>query len=612
MNFVKNKSGFSLIEISLVIGIFAIFSIGIAYLSIDTIERTSKVVSSNEALHYAQEGLEATRNIRDKDYLSLTNGDHGLSFENNSWNFGLAPEKIDNFYDRYITISDVYRNTDGNIDSNGTIYDPDTKRINSKINWLQNGIIPKSITLKSYLSNWKGDDWIRTTCMEFENGTFENTEVIGLNPPPDNNCGIILQDIENENTFFSSSDVGKHGNNVDVDSNYAYLATNDQNKGLNIINITNKETPVITKSINLGAEGTAVKKDDNYLYMGIDKTNGISIIDVSNPSNPSTLSNINSDGSPNQLDIQGNYLYAAINNENNAFKIYDITSKSAPLLKKTLDLDDALHAIKINGNYAYLGSFKDTNAFIIIDISNPLNASQISSLSVGEEVNTIAISGNIAFLGTENTDDSLKIVDISNPANPILLTSLNTNGEIQALTISGDYLYAAIDKTQSGLAAINISNPTNPHLAYNLDIGGKGTGITSDENYIYVSTDTANKGLVIIGTTITGTITTGTYISDTLDTGSSNTTYNFIEWDNQSVPGGSIKFQIRTASTSEDLSSATWIGPNGTDSTYYETSRTQIVLPNNNNNQYFQYKLFMTSDGVSSPVINSIRINYTP
>lgn len=82
MKTITNKKGFSLVEIMLAICIFAIFAVGITYLSLDTLNRDSKVVLNSEAMHYAQEGLEVVRNIRDRNFLSLTNGDHGLVLNN--------------------------------------------------------------------------------------------------------------------------------------------------------------------------------------------------------------------------------------------------------------------------------------------------------------------------------------------------------------------------------------------------------------------------------------------------------------------------------------------------------------------------------------------------
>jgi len=612
MKITKNESGFSLVEILLAISVFAIFAVGITYLSLDTLDRDAKVVLNNEALHYAQEGLEVVRNIRDRNFLLLTNGDHGLALADNVWTFGLAPEAVDSFYERRVTISDVYRDIDGNIAEEGTL-DPDTKRIDSTISWTQNGVIPRSITLTEYLANWRADDWIVTTCPEFNGGTFTNTEVIDLNPPPDVNCGIKLVEMESGSEFFSSANVGKHGTDVDVDGNYAYMTVNDMNSGFQIVNVSNPQSPSIVSSLNIGKKGTSAKKDGNYAYIGLDQSAGLKIINVSAPGSPSVTSTINLGAAANQSDVKDDYLYTAINQTSNSFKSYNVTNKAAPSLTKTINFGDNLHTIKIHGDYAYVGSFDDETGLRVLDISNPSNVHQVGSLSVGEEVHAIAISGNIAFLGVAEDDESLKVVDITTPASPSLITEMDVNGMIQDLTISGDYLYAAVDSVHGGLAGVNISDPYNPYLIYNLDAGGKGTGIDSDENYIYITTNTANKGLVIIGTTVTGMTTNGTYVSEALDTGSSDTVYNFIEWVSQEVQGGSIRFQIRTANSVGNLDTATWVGPDGTGSTYYETSRTSITLdPGRTGDRYFQYNVILDSTGVSSPVLDSVRINYTP
>jgi hypothetical protein len=107
--------------------------------------------------------------------------------------------------------------------------------------------------------------------------------------------------------------------------------------------------------------------------------------------------------------------------------------------------------------------------------------------------------------------------------------------------------------------------------------------------------------------------TSGEFVSQTFDSGSSDTRYNFIEWDNSDVPSGTIKFQIRTASSAGGLSSAAWVGSDGTSATYYTVSRTAIVLdPGRSGSRYFQYKMILESDGVTSPLVESVRINFTP
>lgn len=611
----KKTSGIALVEAMLAMAIFAIFSIGAFYLSIDTVQRDTKISMNTEALLYAQEGIEATKSIGNRNFLLLENGDHGLLLSGGAWNFALAPETISAEYSRTITVSDVYRNGSGNIDEAGTILDPDTKKITSEVTWTQKGIIPRTVSLDSYITNWKGDDWVMTTCTEFNAGTFEDTENMEEESPPDDNCSIKLALVEDASGFFSSANVGKHAKDVVVDGNYAYLAVDDMSKGLQIVNVSTPNSPVIVATKDISEKGKTITKDGNYVYVGIREKshNGVKILNVSNPLSPQLSSSIHTEHDGNALKVLGNYLYLGIEHYTSSFLSYDITNKSSPVLKDTINFGDEVQAIKISGNYAYVGLDDDNHGFRVVNISNPLNMTEIANLDLNEEVNAITISGSLAFVGTEKHDESLQVVDISTPGNPELIKSVDVNGEIKDLAIQGDYLYAAVDETHEGLAAINISNPYNPTLAYSLNVSGKGTGIDADENYIYVTTDTANKGLVIIGATVEGIATNGTYTSTILDTESENPRYNFIEWEFTNTASGSIKFQLRTADSEENIESATWVGKDGTDQTYYENSRTIIELdPGRSGERYCQFKAFVSSDGVSSPTLESVKINFTP
>ncbi|MDD3862043.1 MAG: prepilin-type N-terminal cleavage/methylation domain-containing protein [Candidatus Gracilibacteria bacterium] len=614
---IKSKKGFSLVEILLAITIFSIFTVGITYLSLDTLHRDAKVVLSNEALLYAQEGMEATRNIRDKNYLWLTNGDKGLELIDGSWEFGLAPEDIDGFYGRTITISDVYRDEFGGIKEEGTIFDPDTKRVDVSVAWMQNGIIPKEVNLTEYMSNWRGDDWIETACSEFNLGTFDSSETFELEEGSADDCGVKLAEIELASEFQTSADVGKHGTDVIVDGNYAYMTVSDNSTGLQIVNISNKSAPSITSTLNVGGKGRYINKIGDVVYVGVGKnTAGMAAVRVSNPASPSLASTIGSSAYRNRADKTGDYLYIPFEKNSGSLWIYRVIisgGSSTVQSVRNINFGDAIRYILINGSYAYLGLYDDYTGFKILSLADPTNPQTVGSLQVGEEVNAIGIDGNIAYLGTENSTNSLRIVNISNPASPVQISALDVGGEIKDLVISGNYLYAAVDRPHNGLATVNISNPYIPVLAYTLDVQGKGSGIDADGGYIYVTTTTANKGLIILGETVSGSSTNGTFFSQIFDTGSSDTIYNFIEWDAEEPNGTSIKFQVRTSDSEENIESGTWVGPDGTNSTYYENSRTVINLSDDRSGErFFQYKVFLESDGTSTPVLNSIRINYTP
>lgn len=610
----SQKSGFAIIEVLLAISLFSVFSVGIFYLSIDTVQRDAKVNNDSNAMYYAIEGLEAVRSIRDQNYLYLTNGDYGLNLEAGAWEFATAPEDINGIYERTITLSDIFRDESGNIASDGIYFDPDTKKITSEILWLNKGALPRTTTLTGYVSNWRGDQWIQSTCAEFEEGTYDVTESVTQSELGADECGLKLAEIELASTEYGTANLGKHANDVVVEGSYAYIASDDKSKGMQIVNISNPLSPSLVSYLNVGGIANYVHKLGSYLYLGMDEDDesGLVIANVSSVNSPTKIKSIDIGNQGNQPETFDNYLLMPSGSSNNSLKVYDISNPNSPSLTDTVDPRDEVQVATVKGNYAYLGMEDDDRGFRVVDISDPNNVTLVSSLDIGEEANAISIIGNIAFVGTEKSSNSLKVINISDPENPTIETSLDVGGEIQDLTISGNYLYAAVDMQNSGLAAINISNPYNPVLSYTLDISGKGVGIDSDTNYVYIATSTSNKGLVIVGTTVTGSNTSGSYISKVFDTGSSDTIYYFIEWDHTEVPGGSVKFQVRTASDSGSIESATWIGPDGTSSTYYETSRTRLNIPTGYGKRFFQFRAYIESDGNNTPVINSVKINYIP
>ncbi len=609
---ITDKKGFSLIETLLAITIFAIISIGVFHTAMEVMQRDAKIELQSMATAYAQEGIEAMRNIRDRNYLLVTNGDHGLGRENGAWVRIPAPENIDDFFYRTIVVSDVFRDENGNIAENGT-FDADTKRIVSTVEWNWRGFLPQSVSLKTYLSNWPGQDLIQTDCEELEQGEYEATTKEEIEGPPQENCGIKLDIEEEESTFFASTDIGNHARDVYLDGNIAYVANNSSREGVTAIDVTDRDNPVVLDGMDVGKKGLALKKDGNYLYVAVeDRRNGLAILNVSNPSNMSIVSQLNFGEYGGKMDIKDDYLYISSNDRRGeSLKIIDISDKSNPEIVNEMGFDSVVSAINIRGNYAYIGLDRDINSFNVFDVSDPANPLHIAELDVGEQVNNIELNGFHAFVGIEDTGESLKVINIADPENPSLVTSLDAGAEIEALSSHGNYLYVALDDQNAGMGAINIANPTVPYLVYNYDVTGKGTGIAADSTHVFVTTGTNNRGLVITGTTIVEFNAFGEYISPVFDTGSHDTRYNYIDWDQIEIQGGSVKFQLRTASTSGGVSSANWVGPDGTQSIYYEIPRTIIQTEPGAGLRYFQYKAILESDGIGTPTLDSVTVNYT-
>jgi len=101
----------------------------------------------------------------------------------------------------------------------------------------------------------------------------------------------------------------------------------------------------------------------------------------------------------------------------------------------------------------------------------------------------------------------------------------------------------------------------------------------------------------------------GTFISSAIDTGQSSN-FTTLTFTISEPTNTDLKFQLRTASTSADLSPATWYGPTGTDD-YYTTTDTAINSVHDGH-RWIQYKAyFLTTDTSVTPTLSDITINYT-
>ena len=89
------------------------------------------------ALFVADEGLEATRSIRDDDFLKLADGTYGLHFDPSGWSLVPDPDVTEPFT-RTITVSSVATNT---------------KLITATVVWGDNSSAD-TITLSTRLTNW--------------------------------------------------------------------------------------------------------------------------------------------------------------------------------------------------------------------------------------------------------------------------------------------------------------------------------------------------------------------------------------------------------------------------------------------------------------------------
>ena len=101
-------------------------------------ESTVLAGKRQQAAIFAEEGIEAVRNMRDESFANLSDGTHGLAISAGQWTFS-GTQDVNGIFTRQIAISTV---------------DATTKKITSSVNWTQNGQRTGLVSLDTQLTNW--------------------------------------------------------------------------------------------------------------------------------------------------------------------------------------------------------------------------------------------------------------------------------------------------------------------------------------------------------------------------------------------------------------------------------------------------------------------------
>ena len=152
--------GFGLLEIVIAASIISgtIFSLSYVFL----ISNKLAAASSNKvrASFLAEEGLEALRVLRDTSWSANIAGlsagtNYYLSFNTvtSAWSISTSnPGYIDNLFTSTITIENVQRDANDDIVSSGGTNDPDTKKFNVSVSWLERASA-MTVAVSTYLTD---------------------------------------------------------------------------------------------------------------------------------------------------------------------------------------------------------------------------------------------------------------------------------------------------------------------------------------------------------------------------------------------------------------------------------------------------------------------------
>ena len=112
-----------------------------------------------------------------------------------------------------------------------------------------------------------------------------------------------------------------------------------------------------------------------------------------------------------------------------------------------------------------------------------------------------------------------------------------------------------------------------------------------------------------------GYATSGWLESSAFNTGGASA-FNFLSW-TETIPSSADDILVQLATAPDSGGSpgtwSAWLGPTGASSFYPSGNEILIPLANGHNNaQWVKYKAFLSGDGLDTPVLQDLKINYTP
>ena len=616
------QKGQSLVEIIIVMGLSIIILPALLTGLISSRQGKAQQSQRTQAVYLLNETVDAVRSVRERGWAGFAvNGIFHTAIASGSWILSPGLATI-NGLTQSVVVEDVNRDSGGAITSSGGTLDPSSKKVDISISWEQPYLSTVSATLflTRYLEN---NSFTQTTAADFDVGTKSGTIVTNTAGGEVTLGAGGYGDWCAPNLSITALDLPKSGaaNALTAIEGKAFAGTGNDSSGVSFANIaitnTNPPTANITGTFD-GYKTNAVFGETNYAYIATDNNSKeVEIINLTtNPYIEAGYFNapFNADG--NGVFVAGNTGFMTTDHFLYSFNLSSRSGSRPQLGSVLVTLFGNLQKVYIVGNYAYIAvDGLAAKELSIIDISNPSNMSEVGYADVnsagGKEV-YVNSSGTRAYLATSESGSQkeLFIIDITNKNSPSILGSYDTNGmSPKGVTVvpgnraiivgTGGYEYQVVNITND--------NPVvcpNSEGLLNIDSGVNGVSsvIYGEKAYSYIITGDAGSELKIIegGPGGGSSENNGTFESQIFDVGHP-VSFNRFSATTIIPSGTSITYQVAVSDPVSGLCSNAVFN--------FIDSTGPIYLAG----QCFKYKaLLLSEDSTTTPILESITINYSP
>lgn len=642
----QHQLGQSMVELLIAIGLAAVLLPAILTGLISAKEGKAQQVQKTQAVPLLTQAQEAVRSVREKSAIDktwdtfATNGTYHPLRSGNAWTLAANAETINGVYTRSIVISDVYRNVSGAIVVLGGVIDPSTKRLVSTVSW--NTPNPSSVSSTLFITRNINSSYTETTQAQFNAGTTTFVAITNTSGGEVTlGAGGGSDWCNPESEQIPPLDLPKNGvaNAISGIQGTLFVGTGENASGVSFakVNVSSAHPPIATLAETFdGYKTNNVFGDSNYAYLATDNNaKEVVIVDLNNivSGKYTEAGHVDLPGprSGNAVSVVGTTGFITSGSKLYSFDLSSMatcnTSGGCPLLDTDgINLAGTGNAMQIIGEYAYIAEGIATNPMQIVNISTPANLQIVGNLTAVNDrwgvdlfVNS---TGTRAYLATAQspTFKEFYIIDTTIKTNPTLVAggSYETGGTNPKglVIVPGN---RAIIVGQGGIQdyqVVNINDESNPQ-----NCGGMRTFVGINDVAALVTQDgyayayilvLENPELHIVEGGPGGIYgLAGTFESQTFDAGSSVAFNSFIKT-LATPPSTNATFQFAVADPNPVTGDCT-----GVTFTYVDPTAGTIPIDDDaagyeNPGRCFRYKVNLSSsDPTQSPVLYDISVNYS-
>ena len=154
---IKTTAGFTIVEVLIACAIISTSAISLLIAASKGIELSNLALRQSQANELLEEGAESVKILRDNGWSNISNltlnTNYYLSFNNttNTWSLTTTPvSAIDSIFSRNVNISAVYRDSNYDIASSGTL-DTHIKKVTVNVSWPASSVGTASKSLVFYV-----------------------------------------------------------------------------------------------------------------------------------------------------------------------------------------------------------------------------------------------------------------------------------------------------------------------------------------------------------------------------------------------------------------------------------------------------------------------------